>query len=133
MTQEKYLEQIIKQGAEIKDRIKYDTENLRNINAEIEKLTDFSGKKSASLTAAGITVKIQKRDNVKWDQDKLHQFRDAVGDELFFDLFKVNFKPLNGKVNAYVDTNGKHSQGIEWCRTVAPGTPTVTYTPLEEN
>jgi len=131
MTKDEYIAECVIEGARLKEILDETQTKLRAINRELEKSLEFGDKNTAKAVADGIEVKVVRRENVKWDQNRLHNFRSVVGDDVFFSLFKIEFKPDNGHVKKYLET-GEHAKGIEWCREVSPGAPAVTYTFLEE-
>ncbi len=116
------LTELIKRGATIKAAIVEQTVRLRAINEQIAAQVEFNGKKSATLEAGGFKVNITQRENIKWDHDSLEKFRFHVGDEEFFTLFKTEFKPINKAIKAY-----PNQKDVQFCRTVTPGAPSVTY------
>lgn len=127
-------EDLIREGASLKSRIERDRERLQSINQQLAQMAEFKdGKKTGHLIGAGFKVKVQLRENEKWDQGKLSQVREVMG-PAFFDIFAAEYKPRSSK-----DLNGflKHGpidfrQGIELAREVKQGAPQVTFEALED-
>jgi hypothetical protein len=120
------MESLIKEGAALKAQIGTMTTDLRAINEQIAANIEFNGKKSATLEAGGFKVSVTQRENIKWDRDRLDKFRAHVGDQDFFNMFKTEFKPIAKAINAYPG-----QKDIQYCRTVTPGAPSVTYKEVE--
>ena len=103
---------------------------LREINKILESIADFSGKKSATITGQYVKAKISQRENVKWDQSRLTQIKDHFP-AVFPEAFKIEWKPTGAKeLEMAAASNPDFAKAVDWCRTVTPGAPTVTYEPI---
>lgn len=61
---------------------------------EMQQLATFApGSDTGRIEACGYKVIVTKRINEKWDQHQLAQAREAFTDDLFFTLFRQEFKP----------------------------------------
>lgn len=77
---------------------KEEADRLTARNAELAEemlgLAEFApGSDTGRLTAAGYKVSVTRRINEKWDQHLLSQARETLTDNLFFPLFRQEFKP----------------------------------------
>jgi hypothetical protein len=123
--------ELLQEGYDLKLAIDRMTERLRQINKELESIADFGDKSTAHIVAGGIAVRIQRKENVKWDQGKIGQLADVMDGPTFAHLFKTEFKPDGKAISAYLRF-GEHKEGVEWARTVTPGAPSVTYEVITE-
>ena len=123
------MEDLIKEGGELKAAIAEMTAHLRAINLEIAENMEFGNKKSSTITEGGWSAKVTQRENIKWDQKRLEKLRSHVGDEDFFSTFKVEFKPIGAKALEI----SPFLQEIQFCRTVTPGAPSVVYKEVEQD
>jgi hypothetical protein len=127
------VEDLVREGARLKAQIATAESKLKEINARLAEIAHFEpGSKTAHLVAAGYRVKVQRREYVSWDQEKLQQIRAHVGDLRFGGTFKVEYKPHNMKaVNAAL-MDPEMGEALRWAMTVKEGAPSVTYELLEE-
>ena len=126
---------LIREGAAIKAEIDEKSERLREIHARLTTLAKFpQGKKTATLDGAGIRVKIQLKDYVKFDQEKLALARHTMGDDAFFKAFGWTFKPRSQKDLDGLITYGKpeHVALVRDAMTITAGAPSVTYETVKE-
>lgn len=129
------LEKLVREGAYLKSQIDRHTDRLREINQALVGHAEFPpDKHTGYLTAAGFRVKIQKRDNVTWDQDRLLQLQAHMGAK-FLEVFKAKYEPVSKKsldaFLAYGDSS--LADGIRWAMTVKPGAPAVSYESIMED
>ncbi len=131
---ETYLEELIREGAGLKIQLDEITAKLREVNRKLEGLADFNGKKTAYLVGGGFKVTVQKRENVKWLQDRILQLKANIPHDLFTSLFKISYEPISKKTIDEFLQHGDHdlAQGVVWCREISPGAPQVTFEKLEE-
>lgn len=128
------VNQLIAEGAKTKAQLKMLQDKLRQINAALAGVAVFpDGKNTAHLAGNGYAVKIQRRENVKWNQDKLENCRRAMGNDEFFNVFTWEFKPASAKaLDGFMKYGDQHfSALINDARTVTPGAPQVTYQTIE--
>jgi hypothetical protein len=128
-------EDLIREGAGLKQGIDQMTAKLRDINKELASLAEFkNGGKTGHLVGAGYKVRVQLKENVTWDQDKLRQLREHMPAEQFDKLFRMLFDPASKKlIDGFLEKGDRDlAQGIRWAMQVKAGTPQVTYEPMEE-
>jgi restriction endonuclease S subunit len=122
---------LIKEGAQLKAFIATSTERLRTINERLATAAEYKdGSKTGHLFGAGYQVKISLRDNVKWDQAKIAQLIAHLPNAK--ECFKTEYKPDNKKLDAAIARSEELEQAVNWARTVSPGAPTVTYEMVDE-
>lgn len=126
---------LIREGAALKGEIDEKSERLREINVRLAEVAKFQkGKKTATVEGAGMRVKVQLKECVKFDQEKLGLARHTMGDKAFFAAFGWTFKPRSQKdldgLLAYGDP--KHVALVRDAMTITPGAPSVTYEKVEE-
>jgi hypothetical protein len=129
------VESLIREGAGLKNQIDALSERLKQVNATLAAAAEFeNGKKTAHLVGAGFRVKVQLKENISWSQEKLLKFREYVPEETFASLFKSVYEPASKKaIDGFLGYASKELvEGLQWCRTVKEGQPSVTYEPLEE-
>lgn len=83
----KQQEEILKaQANDIKEQITL-------LEQEIGKTAVFpDGKKTSNYEQDGFSVKVERKETLKWDQDKLNKARAELGDGIFLRLFKFEWK-----------------------------------------
>ncbi len=125
---------LIREGATLKAEIDEKAEHLREIHARLTALAKFpQGKKTATLEGAGRRVKIQLKDYVKFDQEKVGAARLAMGDHTFAQVFGWTFKPKSQRDLDGFLVHGKpeHVALVREAMTITPGAPSVTYELVE--
>jgi hypothetical protein len=130
------VDELISEGAKLKQSIDAATSALREINFKLATTIPFKdGAKSTSTYGAGYKVKIQLRDNVSWDQGKLLQAKGFFPEDQWSALFKTIFEPTSKKALDSFLSNGEPelANGIRWAMTVKPGAPSVVYEKIEED
>jgi hypothetical protein len=128
-------EDLIREGATLKQAIDHMTAKLRQINRELAALAEFKdGGKTTHLVGAGYRVRIQLKENITWAQEKLSQLREHMPAEQFDRLFRMVFEPASKKVlDGFLENSEPHLvEGIRWAMKVKPGAPQVTYEQMEE-
>ena len=121
---------LIQEGANLKIQIEAMTERLRQINAALATEAEFkNGKKTGYLVGGGFKVKVVLRDNVKWDQEKLVQVISHL--PVLQDCFRTEYKPDSKKLELAMARSEEVEKAIVWARTITPGTPAVTYEPIQ--
>lgn len=97
MNQEK-LCQLVRDAAELKASIDADRERLKAMQNEIaENMTVPPGKMSASIEVGSVLCKVTRKEEYKWDQDKLNVARAVMGDQEFLGIFSFDWKPIGKK------------------------------------
>jgi len=122
------IQTLVKQGYQLKNQINALTAQLREINealANVARYRDDSN--TGEIITPEITVKVTKRENVKWDQAKLYEVSQHIS--TFNDFVKYEIKP---DVRAIKKAEGDVAKAFDWCKTVTPGAPTVKYELVEE-
>jgi hypothetical protein len=128
------IDALVREGAETKAEMDNLQAKLRLINKQLADLAPFEGdKKTATIEAGGYTVKVQVKENVRWDQEKLNRARTTLGDDMFFKVFRWEYKPVSKKdLDGYLEYAGdEYKQPILDAMSTKPGAPSVTYTPKE--
>lgn len=125
---------LIREGAALKAEIDEKSERLREIHVRLLGIAKFApGKKTATVEGAGLKAKIQKKEYVKFDQEKLALARLEMGDPSFTKVFGWAFKPRTAKdldaFLAYGETD--HVRLVRAAMTITSGAPQVTYEPVE--
>lgn len=133
-TSEQSIKDMIVRGSELKIQIKAQEEELKSINAALAKLAEFkNGAKTGHLCESGIKVTVQRRDNVKWFQDRLSQVKDLLPEE-FNRSFVFEFKPESSRtLEAVMKENEQFAKAVSWAREVKEGAPYVTYERIEDD
>ena len=127
------IKDLVVRGAELKLQMKAMEEELKVINATLAKLAEFkNGAKTGHLLESGIKVTIQKRDNVKWFQDRLSQVKDLLPEE-FNRSFVYEYKPESSRtLEAVMKENEQFAKAVSWAREIKEGAPYVTYERIED-
>lgn len=126
---------LIREGYALKAEIDERSERLREINVRLAALATFApGKKTATINGGEARAKVQLKDYVKFDQEKLALARLAMGDHVFFKTFGWTFKPRSQK-----DLDGflahapeGHVALVRDAMTITPGAPAVIYESVKE-
>jgi len=132
------MEELIKEGARITDRLKELQQRLDEINGTLIKAAEFNGTKTGHLVGGGFTVKFLKREYTKWDHQRLSEIRKNAAvfkNIIFADVFKTEtlLKPVSSKaVEIAMAKNEEFANAVEWARTVTPGKPSVTYSRIDD-
>jgi hypothetical protein len=127
------VENLVREGARLKAQISTAEAKLKEINARLAEIASFEpGSKTAHLVAAGYRVKIQRREYVSWDQEKLEQIRAHIGEQKFNGIFKIEYKPHGMKTINAALLDPEMGDALRWAMTVKDGAPSVSYEPLEE-
>lgn len=125
---------LIREGADLKNTITASEARLREINLRLVEIATFApGKKTATVEGAGLKAKVQKKEYVKFNQEKLALARLAMGDPSFTKVFGWAFKPRTAKdLDAFLTYgNPDHVALIRAAMTITPGAPAVTFEPVE--
>lgn len=128
-------EDLIREGAALKFQIDKQTARLREINKLLAESADFpEGKNTATLVGAGFRIKVQLRENIKYIQANIEQFRQCLPETKFFELFKTVYEPTSKKaLDGFIShADPEIAAGLKWCMEVKEGSPQVTYESLEE-
>ena len=81
------------QEDELKAQQKILKEKMSVISEKIAKETQFpTDKKTAYQQDKDFKVKIERKEEFKWDQEALNKARQNLGDDLFLSLFKFEWK-----------------------------------------
>lgn len=74
-------------------------EQITVLEQEIGKTAVFAqGKKISNYEQDGFAVKVERKETLKWDQEKLNKARAEIGDSIFLRLFKFEWKHKNKSV-----------------------------------
>lgn len=129
------VSQLMREGMEIKARMDADKARLASINATLANLATYKeGSNTGHIYDANYHVKVTRKVNVKWDQAELSRARNALGDDLFFEVFKWKYEPASKKaLDGFLQYGDKMMVAlVEAAKTETPGTPAVEYETLED-
>lgn len=109
----------------LEDRISILKESLTKL-AELK-----DGCATGHISDGQFRVKIQKKTNETWDQEKLRQMRDILGAEKFGAVFRAEYYPQNKKtLDGAIAVDPELKKAVEWARTIKEATPQVSYEPV---
>lgn len=92
------ISELIKTGAQLKTELDNIQARLKEINQEIfEKTTFANGKNTVNTQAGNINAKIQRKETYAWDQAKLDEARQILGDAKFMRIFAFKWKESSKK------------------------------------
>ena len=92
------LTALIQEGAKLKAEMDAIQLQLKDVNQQIfEQTTFIDGKNTVNTKAGNITAKIQKKETYAWDQAKLDEARQVIGDAKFLDIFSFQWKAASKK------------------------------------
>ena len=124
------LSKLLSEGMQLKARIDADKARLAEINREIESIAVFpDGKATAHVAAGGFRATVQRKTAVRWDQQKLAEAMDAIGQDAFRKVFGWEFKPLGAKQLKAFYEFGDPSQvaAVKAAMTETPASPSVKF------
>lgn len=109
----KQQEEILKaQASDIKEQITL-------LEQEIGKTAVFpNGKKTFNYEQDGFSVKVERKETLKWDQEKLNQARAKLGDKTFLRLFKFEWKHKQKAVLDEFMSNNANAQPLKDALTI---------------
>lgn len=123
---------LVDRAARLKEELTEKTEMLRQINLTLAERGEFKpGSQTGHLSGRHYQARIQLKDYTKWDQAKLADARQAMGDTEFFKIFKWIFEPISAKTLAGALEFGRHADLIAAARTVTAGAPQVSFERME--
>ena len=123
---------LIREAAALDAEIKGKSERLKELKLKLAALAEFKpGSMTGHLVGGGHKVKVQVKEYVKWDQDKLDQVR-SFNPAKFNEIFKPEYKPISKKtLDGFLEHGNKNmADGVRWAMTVTPGAPQVTFESL---
>lgn len=121
-------EALIREAAALKRRIRSLQDRLNELETEIAAQASFKpGAKTGRLAAGGWCAVVQLKENITWDQDRLLQIRDHIGERRFGELFRAEYRPHNMKAVHAAMLDAELGEALRWAMTVKPGKPYVTY------
>ena len=92
------ISELIKTGAQLKTELDNIQARLKEINQEIfEKTTFANGKNTVNTQVGNINAKIQRKETYAWDQAKLDEARQILGDAKFMRIFAFKWKESSKK------------------------------------
>ena len=83
------------------------------------------------LVGGGHKVKVQVKEYVKWDQDRLNKVQ-SFNPSKFSEVFKTEYKPVSKKtLDGFLEHGNKNmADGVRWAMKVTPGAPQVSFESL---
>ena len=125
------MEGMIREAAALDTEIRTKSRRLRELKSRLADSAHFQpGSRTGYITGGGFRVKIQLRDQIKWDQDRLRHLKARMPD--FSKLFKTEYKPVNKKVIDGYLSFGPHASVVKWAISQAPTHPQVSFISLAE-
>jgi hypothetical protein len=123
------INQLIQKGFSLKQKIDNMTAELRAINKQIADAAEYkNGSKTGHIMTADIAVKIVRRENVKWQQDRLETVKSHFKDQ-FDTLVKYEIKPDMKKISK---AGGDIARAFEWAKEIAEASPSVSYELIQQ-
>lgn len=123
------IDDLIRSGIELRKAIDDLKKQLDNVNDQLASAAVFpQGKATTYVQGETLRAKVIHRSYEKWDQDKLHAARSAMGDAAFLSLFKYEWSPRAKKdVQGFLaHGDQKHAQLLKDALTTRL-TPVVVY------
>ncbi len=123
---------LIREAAALDAEIKSKTARLKTLKVQLSALAEYKpGSKTGHLVGGGHKVKVQVKEYVKWDQDKLDQVQ-SFNPAKFSEVFKTEYKPVSKKtLDGFLEHGNKNMvDGITWAMTVTAGAPQVSFESL---
>jgi len=126
------MNKLLQEAFLLKQEINSRTARLREINLELARTAPFpASKRSTELIAGTIKARIQLRQNIRWDQEKLAKVKTCFNH--FPDVFKTEYKPKSQKTLDIAMVNPDFARAVEWARTVTDGAPSVQYERIDDD
>ena len=89
-------DKLIRRGLELRCSIDTLRKQLDDVNRQIVEAAEFpEGKNTAWVQGKGCRARVLNRVYEKWDQRKLDEARDALGEEAFRELFRAVWEPVS--------------------------------------
>lgn len=92
------MNELLRKSFDIKQEINRLQAELKTVNAGIVSQAIFpKDKATATITEGTLRAKIVNKETLKWDQAKLNNARQILGDEKFLSIFDFEWKPASKK------------------------------------
>ena len=122
---------LLNRGSILKASIDAQKEELAAINLELLERAAFpNGGSTSHIQAGGIKAKIVRKENVKYDQERLLEVMNRLP-VMFSQAFKPKYEPVSAALKTYMAADKDFAQAILLARIVTPAAPSVTYEKLE--
>lgn len=119
---------LVREAVATKTRIRELQNRLNMIEEQLVAYAEFKpGAKTGKLAAGRYVAKIQLKEHVAWDQEKLNKIREHVGDKMFFSLFRSRFEPVSMRDVHRALGDPDIGEALKWAMQVKPAKPYITY------
>lgn len=123
------LKKLFERGYSLKKTIDEMTAELKNINLRIADEAEYKpGSKTGHILTPDIQVIVSRRENVKWNPEKLQSIKSHFSDR-FDELVKFEIKPDARKIK---QAGGEIERAFNWAKEITPAQPTVSYELIKE-
>ena len=125
------LAQLLSYGYDLKQSQDNGKKALSQIHQELERCTVFpSDKATGHLQAGGYKARITRKENIKYDQEKLLEIKQRMP-AMFNQVFKIKYDPEAAALKTFMAADKEFAQAIIWARSVTPAAPAITYEKAE--
>ena len=122
---------LLARGYALKAAIDAQKDELANINLELQNRTTFPADKATGhLEAEGYKAKITKKENIKYDQERLLKIKELMP-SMFEQSFKVKYESDSAAIKVFMGSDKEFASAIIWSRIITPGSPSVTIEKVE--
>ena len=131
----KTIDNLVHEAYQLYSEIREKTAHLRELKSALSAAALYKpGSKTGSIFTDHYKVKIQQKENERWDQDTLNGLiRRTLGEEKFFQLFRFKFEPIAKQLSGYLEHGpDEHKALLLSARSVSPGTPAITFELIED-
>ena len=122
-------DKLIRRGLELRCSIDTLRKQLDDVNRQIVEAAEFpEGKATAWVLGKGCRARVMNRVYEKWDQRKLDEARDALGEEAFRQLFRAVWEPVSRReVQDFLARAPEHERDALLAALDSKTTPQVSY------
>jgi hypothetical protein len=125
---------LVDYAAKLHEEISAKDKELKEIKKKLAEKAEFKeGSKTGHVFGVRWHATVALKEAIKWDQDALRALRLAIGDEDFFKIFKFIYEPVSKKALDGAIDFGLHGEDIKKAFTITPGSPQVTFKPMEDH
>ena len=125
---------LVDRAGALHDEISAKDKELKELKLRLAELADYKeGSKTGHVFCDKFHATVALKENVKWDQKALEALRIKMGDANFFKVFRWIFEPQSKKVLDGAIDFGEFGSEIKKAFTTSPGSPQVTFKPMEDN
>lgn len=96
----KQIYAILEEAYQLSNQIKANSKRLTELKSKLLKFVKPpTDKRSTAICMGDLKAKISFRTVTKWDQDVLEKLKDRLGDNIFFNHFFSEYKPIYSKIS----------------------------------